>query len=78
MWSSGRSVIVREGIEKEGTRIQSRPYVMDVDMTVVVQLADGAPVTAEEILKALDLPARTPRGRAHELPALVPDCRRDS
>ena len=58
MWSSGRSVIVREGIEKEGTRIQSRPYVMDVDMTVVVQLADGAPVTAEEILKALDLPAR--------------------
>ena len=58
MWSSGRSVVEREGLEKEGTRIQSRPYAMDIDMTVVAQLADGAPVTAEEILEALDMPAR--------------------
>ena len=58
MWSSGRSIVEREGIEKEGTRIQERPYVMDVDMTVVVQLADDAPIPAEQILAALDMPAR--------------------
>ncbi len=58
MWSSGRSVVERKGIEKEGTRIQLRPYLMDVDMTVVVQLANDAPVTADKILHALDMPAR--------------------
>ena len=58
MWSSGQSVVEREGIEKKGTRIQSRPYAMDIDMTVIARLADNAPVTAEEILEALDTPAR--------------------
>ena len=58
MWSSGGSVVEREGIEKEGTRIQSRPHAMDIDMTVVAQLAAGAPVAAEEILQALEMPAR--------------------
>ena len=58
MWSSGRSVVRREGIEKEGTRIQYRPYVMDIDMTVVAQLDDDAPVSAEAILEAFRMPAR--------------------
>ena len=58
MWSSGQSVLEREGIEKEGTRIQLRPYAMDIDMTVIARLADDSPVTAEEILEALDMPAR--------------------
>ncbi len=58
MWSSGQSVVEREGIEKKGTRIQSRPYSMDIDMTVIARLADDAPVTAENILEALEMPAR--------------------
>lgn len=58
MWSSGQSVLEREGIEKGGTRIQFRPYAMDIDMTVIARLTDDAPVTAEEILEALDMPVR--------------------
>ena len=58
MWSSGQSVVEREGIEKEGTRIQARPYVMDIDMTIVGRLYHDAPVSAEEVLQALDMPAR--------------------
>jgi CRISPR system Cascade subunit CasD len=58
MWSSGISVMEREGLEKEGTRIQQRPYTCDADMTVLVELLDGAPFTASALLSSLDEPQR--------------------
>ena len=58
MWSSGTSIVEREGSRTEGLRIQHRPYLADAEMTVVIELGDDAPVTAERVLAALDQPAR--------------------
>ena len=58
MWATGRSVLRREGSVTERTRVQYRPYVMDIDMTVVARLEDDAPVSAKGILEALRMPAR--------------------
>ena len=58
MWSSGTTILEREGGDTEGTRIQHRPYVCDGHMTVLVQLLDGAPFTAEHIIEAFDQPKR--------------------
>jgi CRISPR system Cascade subunit CasD len=55
-WSSGISIAKREGSEITGLRPQQRPYRADADMTAVVELMDQSPVTAEELLAALDRP----------------------
>jgi len=58
MWSSGISVIAREGSQIGGLRQQWRPYLADADMTVVIGFAPSAPVQVEDVLKALQEPAR--------------------
>lgn len=58
MWSSGTSIAVREGSQKEGLRQQVRPYRVDADMTAVVEIGAGALVDIEAILGALDQPLR--------------------
>ena len=58
MWTSGTSVFHRAGGDIEGTRQQWRPYTCDADITVIVELLEGAPFSAEEILDALDEPKR--------------------
>ena len=58
MWSSGTSVVEREGSQIEGLRQQERPYRVDADMTAVVEVVTGSAVNAEQILAALDQPAR--------------------
>lgn len=39
-----------------GARIQTRPFASDVDMTIVVQLLEGCPWSAEALLSALIAP----------------------
>jgi len=58
MWSSGMSIAEREGSETEGLRPQHRPYRADADMTAVIELGSGSPANAEQIIAALDKPAR--------------------
>jgi CRISPR system Cascade subunit CasD len=58
MWSSGTSIAKREGSAIEGLRPQQRPYRADADMTAVVELGAGSPVNAEQLVAALDQPAR--------------------
>jgi CRISPR system Cascade subunit CasD len=58
MWSSGTSIAEREGSQITGLRPQQRPYRADADMTAVVELGAGSPVTAEQVIAALDQPAR--------------------
>ena len=58
MWSSGTSIVEREGSRTEGFRQQERPYRADADMTAVVDVQTGCLVTAEQILAALDQPVR--------------------
>jgi len=58
MWSSGTSIAEREGSQITGLRPQQRPYRADADMTAVVELGAGGPVTAEQVVAALDQPAR--------------------
>jgi CRISPR system Cascade subunit CasD len=59
MWSSGTSVAEREGskVVITGLRPQHRPYRADADMTAVVELGADSPVTAEQMIAALDQPA---------------------
>jgi len=56
MWSSGTSIVEREGSRTEGLRQQERPYRADADMTAVVEVQTGCLVAAEQILAALDQP----------------------
>jgi CRISPR system Cascade subunit CasD len=56
MWSSGTSIVEREGSRTEGLRQQERPYRADADMTAIVDVQTGCLVTAEQILTALDQP----------------------
>jgi CRISPR system Cascade subunit CasD len=58
MWSSGTSVVQREGSQTEGLRQQERPYRVDTDMTAVVEVTASSLVSAEQILAALDQPVR--------------------
>jgi CRISPR system Cascade subunit CasD len=58
MWSSGTSVAEREGSQIVGLRPQQRPYRADADMTAIVEMGAGSPVNAEQIIAALDQPAR--------------------
>jgi CRISPR system Cascade subunit CasD len=58
MWSSGTSVAKREGSEIKGLRPQHRPYRADADITAIVELGASTPVDAEQIIAALDQPAR--------------------
>ena len=58
MWSSGTSIAKREGSQIEGLRPQQRPYRADADMTAVVELGAGSPVNPEQVVAALDQPAR--------------------
>jgi CRISPR system Cascade subunit CasD len=57
MWSSGTSVVAREGSQIKGLRPQQRPYRADADMTAVIELGADSPVNAEQIIAALDQPA---------------------
>jgi CRISPR system Cascade subunit CasD len=57
MWSSGTSVSQREGSQIEGLRPQQRPYLADAEMTAIVELGTDSPVSAEQIIAALDQPA---------------------
>jgi CRISPR system Cascade subunit CasD len=57
MWSSGTSVVNREGSQAEGLRPQQRPYRADADMTAVVELGADSPVNVDQIISALDYPA---------------------
>jgi CRISPR system Cascade subunit CasD len=56
MWSSGTSVVEREGSQTRGLRQQERPYRADADMTAIVDVQTGCSVTAEQMLDALDHP----------------------
>ncbi|QIG47924.1 type I-E CRISPR-associated protein Cas5/CasD [Nordella sp. HKS 07] len=58
MWSSGARIVEREGSQITGLRQQWKPYLADVDMTLVVELDPSAPNTAEEIIAAFHEPAR--------------------
>ena len=58
MWSSGMSIVEREGSQIKGLRPQERPYRVDADMTAVVEVTARNVVTAEQILTALDQPVR--------------------
>ena len=58
MWSSGTTVIEREGSQITGLRQQWRPYLADADMTVVIGFATSVPVTVEDISQALEEPVR--------------------
>jgi CRISPR system Cascade subunit CasD len=58
MWSSSTTIAKREGSQIEGLRPQHRPYRADADMTAIVELTTNSPVKADEILSALDQPAR--------------------
>lgn len=60
MWSSGRSIVIREGSAEAvtGTRQQWRPYLADFDMTLVVQIDGDSPYAPQQILSALSEPAR--------------------
>jgi len=58
MWSSGTSVAKREGSRTEGLRPQQRPYRADADMTAIVELGVDSAVNADQIISALDHPAR--------------------
>ncbi len=58
MWSSGTTIAEREGSQIKGLRPQHRPYRADADMTAIVELAGNSPAQADEILSALDQPAR--------------------
>lgn len=58
MWSSGVTVIAREGSQIGGLRQQWRPYLADADMTVVIGFAPSAPLQVKDVLKALQEPAR--------------------
>ena len=58
MWSSGTSIVERDGSQTEGLRQQERPYKADADMTVVIELRSDSPVAGEQILAALDQPVR--------------------
>jgi CRISPR system Cascade subunit CasD len=60
MWSSGTSVAKREASREVllGLRPQQRPYRADADMTAIVELGGDSPVSAEELISALDQPAR--------------------
>jgi CRISPR system Cascade subunit CasD len=58
MWSSGTSIAEREGSQIRGLRPQQRPYLADADMTAVMELGAGSPVSAEQIIAALNQPAR--------------------
>jgi CRISPR system Cascade subunit CasD len=57
MWSSGTSIVKREGSQIEGLRPQHRPYRADADVTAVIELGAGSPATANDIVSALDQPA---------------------
>jgi CRISPR system Cascade subunit CasD len=57
MWSSGTSVVEREGSQIKGLRTQQRPYRADADMTAVVELGADSPLKADDIIAALDEPA---------------------
>ena len=58
MWSSGTSIAEREGSQIAGLRQQQRPYRADADMTAVIEIRSGSSIAAEQILAALDQPAR--------------------
>ena len=58
MWSSGTSVVAREGSQSDGLRQQWRPYLADANMTVVIGFTPPAPVQIEDVLHALQEPAR--------------------
>ena len=58
MWSSGITVVAREGSQIDGLRQQWRPYLADADMTVVIGFGSPAPVSVEHALAALQEPAR--------------------
>jgi CRISPR system Cascade subunit CasD len=58
MWSSGTSIAKREGSQIDGLRPQHRPYLADADMTAIVEIGASSPADANEILSALDEPAR--------------------
>jgi CRISPR system Cascade subunit CasD len=60
MWSSGQTTVSREGspVAITGTRQQFRPYLVDADMSCVIELLEAAPYSADELLSALDHPAR--------------------
>lgn len=58
MWSSGTTVIEREGSQITGLRQQWRPYLADADMTVVIGFAPSAPIQVEDVLHALQAPVR--------------------
>jgi CRISPR system Cascade subunit CasD len=58
MWSADRRLTIREGSTTRELRQQWRPYLADVDMTVLVELRPGAPYGPQAILDALDEPAR--------------------
>ena len=58
MWSSGTSIAEREGSRTEGLRQQYRPYLADAEITAIVEIGASSPADANEILSALDEPAR--------------------
>jgi CRISPR system Cascade subunit CasD len=58
MWSSGTSIAEREGSQITGLRPQQRPYRADADMTAVIELGAGSPVQAQQVIAALEQPAR--------------------
>jgi CRISPR system Cascade subunit CasD len=58
MWSSGTTVVEREGSQITGLRQQWRPYLADADMTVVIGLSPSAPIQVENVLAALQEPVR--------------------
>jgi CRISPR system Cascade subunit CasD len=58
MWTSGVSIVKREGSQIDGLRQQWRPYLADADMLLLVELLPGAPFSATQILEALDQPQR--------------------
>jgi hypothetical protein len=51
-------VTAREGSQISGLRQQWRPYLADADMTVVIGFAPSAPLKVEDVLNALQEPAR--------------------
>lgn len=55
-WNTGKAIgcMSRDGMAE--TRVQQRPFLADVDMTILVELADDARWTAQALLAALDEP----------------------
>ncbi len=52
----GVGIFERGGANTSGTVIQQRPYLCDVDLTVVLELLPGAPITIEQIEAGLEQP----------------------